>query len=258
MRLPGDEPTPAWSPADLFADGDGGSWYDFSDASTLFQDEAGTVPVTSDNDPVRRIEDRSGNGHHLIAQSENAVRRWRTDGKKGWLEFKEDQSEPMEAELSLPASGFSFAQAMVYTETNKDSGNSDLWHTHDGTGASGVRFRLDYKRGTSNDWEILVFEDGEVSPRYIDNNFADFDELKVVSGFLSASEQRVWVDGTQRLDATARPQRMNTDYLLLGDDESGGDPMIGRLYGLIFVARDWASDTERQQVEAWLAAKAQA
>jgi hypothetical protein len=40
-------------------------WLDPSDFSTLFQDAAGTTPVTADSDPVGLIRDKSGNGNHL-------------------------------------------------------------------------------------------------------------------------------------------------------------------------------------------------
>lgn len=43
----------------LFADGKQGVWFDPSDKSTLFQDAAGTVPVTKDGDPVGLILDKS-------------------------------------------------------------------------------------------------------------------------------------------------------------------------------------------------------
>jgi lysophospholipase L1-like esterase len=53
------------SPASLFASGAEGVWYDPSDFSTLFQDSAGTVPVTTVGQPIGRISDKSGRGHHL-------------------------------------------------------------------------------------------------------------------------------------------------------------------------------------------------
>lgn len=43
----------------LFAGGKQGVWYDPSDKSTLFQDVAGTVPVTKDGDPVGLMLDKS-------------------------------------------------------------------------------------------------------------------------------------------------------------------------------------------------------
>jgi len=56
--------TPVWSPADLFAAGEQGLWLDPSDMSTMFQDSAGTVPVTAMEQPVGKILDKSGRGNH--------------------------------------------------------------------------------------------------------------------------------------------------------------------------------------------------
>jgi hypothetical protein len=43
---------PAFSPASLFANGEQGWWYDPSNFATLFQDSAGTTPVTAVEQPV--------------------------------------------------------------------------------------------------------------------------------------------------------------------------------------------------------------
>jgi hypothetical protein len=40
-------------------------WLDASDASTLFQDDAGTTPATADGDVVGYWGDKSGNGKHV-------------------------------------------------------------------------------------------------------------------------------------------------------------------------------------------------
>ena len=50
--------------AELFANGTQGVWYDPSDFSTLFQDSAGTTPVTAVEQPVGLILDKSGRGNH--------------------------------------------------------------------------------------------------------------------------------------------------------------------------------------------------
>jgi len=47
-----------FTPADLFFLGEKGAYYSPSDISTLFQDEAGTVPVTADGDPVGLAVDK--------------------------------------------------------------------------------------------------------------------------------------------------------------------------------------------------------
>lgn len=50
----------------LFRNGQQGIWYDPSDFRTMFQDSAGTTPVTAVGQPVGRILDKSGNGNHLL------------------------------------------------------------------------------------------------------------------------------------------------------------------------------------------------
>ena len=53
-----------FDPASLFAAGEQGVWYDPSDFSTLYQDAAGTIPVTAVEQPVGLILDKSGRGNH--------------------------------------------------------------------------------------------------------------------------------------------------------------------------------------------------
>lgn len=48
----------------LFAKGEQGVWYDPSDLSTLFQDSAGTTPVTAVGQPVGKMLDKSGRANH--------------------------------------------------------------------------------------------------------------------------------------------------------------------------------------------------
>ena len=48
----------------LFAAGEKGVWYDPSDITTLFQDVAGTIPVTASGQSVARMNDKSGNNAH--------------------------------------------------------------------------------------------------------------------------------------------------------------------------------------------------
>jgi hypothetical protein len=55
---------PAWTPRTLFTAGEQGAWYDPSDFSTLFQDSAGTTPVTAVGQPVGKMLDKSGRGNH--------------------------------------------------------------------------------------------------------------------------------------------------------------------------------------------------
>jgi hypothetical protein len=77
---------PPFNPADLFVGGFAGGWWDPSDLSTMFQDTAATTPVTTNNDPVARINDKSGNGNHLLQATAGKRPLYKTSGGIHWLE----------------------------------------------------------------------------------------------------------------------------------------------------------------------------
>ena len=62
-----------FNPRSLFAAGEQGIWLDPSDFSTLFQDAAGTTPVTAVGQPVGLALDKSGRGNHA-SQTTSASR----------------------------------------------------------------------------------------------------------------------------------------------------------------------------------------
>jgi hypothetical protein len=61
-----------FNPLSLFASGEKGVWFDPTDISTLFQDAAGTQPVTAYGQKVGKILDKSGNNNHAT-QSNTAL-----------------------------------------------------------------------------------------------------------------------------------------------------------------------------------------
>jgi hypothetical protein len=58
----------------LFAAGEKGVWFDAGDISTMFQDVAGTIPVTTAGQFVGKWLDKSGNGNHAVAAADNTTR----------------------------------------------------------------------------------------------------------------------------------------------------------------------------------------
>lgn len=71
-----------FSPALLFAAGEVGAWYDPSDFSTMFQDRAGTTPVTAVEQPVGLLLDKSKGlalGSELVTNGEFS------NGTTGWV-----------------------------------------------------------------------------------------------------------------------------------------------------------------------------
>jgi hypothetical protein len=74
-------------PASLFANGEQGAWYDPSDLSTLFQDSAGTTPVTTAGQPVGKMLDKSGNDNHATQATSAARPTYQTAGGLHYLAF---------------------------------------------------------------------------------------------------------------------------------------------------------------------------
>lgn len=64
LSLRGQLNNSVYSPNKLFASSEQGVWYDPSDITTLFQDSAGTTPVTAAGQPVGKMLDKSGSGFH--------------------------------------------------------------------------------------------------------------------------------------------------------------------------------------------------
>ena len=74
----------------LFGNGEQGAFYvpqpQVLGQQVLYQDSAGTVPVTADGDPVGLMLDVSGNGNHASQATSGARPVYRTDGTLHWLE----------------------------------------------------------------------------------------------------------------------------------------------------------------------------
>lgn len=79
---------PLVSPSTLFAGGEQGVWFDPSDFTTLFQDSAGTTPVTAVGQPVGKMLDKSGrNNHATQATAGNRPILQQDGGGKYYLDF---------------------------------------------------------------------------------------------------------------------------------------------------------------------------
>ena len=65
-------PWVSFLPTALFAASEKGVWYDPSDIFSLFQDVAGTIPVTASGQSVALMKDKSGNGAHATQATAGA------------------------------------------------------------------------------------------------------------------------------------------------------------------------------------------
>jgi len=102
---------PVWTPASISGLV---AWYDPSDFSTMFQDSAGTTPVTAANDPVGKILDKSGNGYHAV--QETAGSRPILELNSGYYSLKFDGTADF---LSIPNFNVGTDEVSIFAAANK-------------------------------------------------------------------------------------------------------------------------------------------
>ena len=121
----------ATDPSILFAGGKIGMWLDPSDMSSMFQDSAGTIPVTAVGQPVGLMLDKSGNGFHasqsVLArrpelQLVDGLYRVKGDGVDDVLEFSEGVFGDESASIHIVFSMQSDMTGFVNLYAPRDSG----------------------------------------------------------------------------------------------------------------------------------------
>lgn len=112
-------PPSSFTPADLFASGEAGVWFDPSDFSTLFQDVAGTIPVTATGQAVALIRDKSRTNTGSPLSSElivNGSFATDTDWTKGtgWTISGGTANRASSASITTLSQAFSFVAGRSY------------------------------------------------------------------------------------------------------------------------------------------------
>jgi hypothetical protein len=166
-----------FTPASLFAAGEQGAWYDPSDFSTLFQDSAGTTPVTAVEQPVGLMLDKSKGlvlGSELLpafpSYSVVLTGTWAASGGN-WV-FTDTiggQARPGVSSLIVPAAGWYKAQIVIAAVTGATNVRIDGIGATDqllgvgthtfyflGTGSGQIRVRLEKTTTAINDGFALT------------------------------------------------------------------------------------------------------
>jgi hypothetical protein len=127
---------PPFSPASLFANGEQGWWFDPSNFATLFQDSAGTTPVTAVEQPVGLQLDLSKG---LVLGSEAVVNGNFSAGSTGYVEV-------LNGTVSY-ATGAMVAIGIT--------GNTGVYQ--DVPVVSGTPYKVSWVIGTSTNWRINIY-----------------------------------------------------------------------------------------------------
>ncbi|OLF36510.1 hypothetical protein BTW00_05330 [Psychrobacter sp. C 20.9] len=203
-----------FSPLDLFAGGKQGVWYDPSDKSTLFQDVAGTVPVTKDGDPVALMRDKSGNGNHATQTLSAARPTYQTDGILYWLNFDGVDDELL---ISVTLKNNNSISASLRTDRPI---NSLMFGGSNGSAKMGV-FR-------DSAFFRLVPNGDEVTIPYVAAS------KHIITGFRDNGYTAGRLNGVES-KATAPNATAQTTWVTLGSANFTGQYFSGSIYGAILL-----------------------
>ena len=183
----------AYSPRVLFTQGQQGAWYDPSDLSTLFQDAAGTIPVTGMEQPVGLMLDKRLG---LVRGAELVVNGDFSGGLTGWAQVIGTISVTAGV-LRVARGGGNIGRAVSaamtctigksyevsYTKNKRTSGSSGLIITTNATSTVGSIFTVNngaegagravFTATQTTHW--LFCESGSG----VDGDYAEFDNISV-------------------------------------------------------------------------------
>jgi len=124
-----------FSIADLFASSEQGAWYGPSDLSTLFQDSAGTTPVTTAGQPVGLMLDKSGRANHATQATAAARPTYQTGPARATLDKVDDRLS-----VTVPTGGFTGTMVLGTDQGTASYGVTIPAGAYDIGGRGGLRF----------------------------------------------------------------------------------------------------------------------
>lgn len=239
----------------LFANGEQGFFYDPNDLNTMFQDAAGTVPVTAVGQPVGLVLDKSGRNNHAfqtVSASRPILQRNATtgayylalDGADDFLQTNSiDFSATDKVSVFVGVRKLSDALASVVFETGTDTASIN------GTfGLYAPRFngqdRITFaSRGTAT---VLSNIAAVPSPIY---------SVVTAKAQISTDLNRIYFNSNQKSNSSSTDQGTGNygNYpLYIGRREGSSLPFSGHLYSLIGIGK-LTSDDETLVIEKELA-----
>lgn len=244
-----------WNPADLFLNGEEGAWYDPSDLSTMFQDSAGTTPVTAVGQPVGRINDKSGNGNNATQPTAAARPLLQNDGVNNYLAF--DGVDDGVSSASFNLSGTDTATLFSGISRPNDSGYKMYaeFGPPDTTGGFYFAARSSvsgYEVGLKGSAGQTVAVTDTASPPVKDVITVSLDYTQPTN----ATEIKMRVDGvavstSQLNQPSAGDGPFGNLALNVGCRSDGSLPVTGNIYSMILLGR-LATPQEITDTETWV------
>lgn len=240
---------PTFSPVDLFASGEKGAIYDFSDLTSTFQDVAMTTAAEV-GDTVGAVLDLSGNGNTLVQSSA---------GDRPTL------AETAEGEVGIAMSDH-YLQTASALPLGSSSGFTIVvgFHKESDAGVLGHVLETSGNAGSNNGAFVLHAPTGTTSNRF-SHRLNSLNYNLAFSGYEAPTSLLVTVerDGAAEtlslrvngiageVDTDLPVDQVLQDHILYVGKRSGSFfPFNGTIYSMVIINRELTA-TERNALEAW-------
>lgn len=247
---------PQFLPSSLFGASDQGYWYDNQDLSTMFQDTAGTVPVTAVEQPVGLQLDKSGKGNRritpgpttsrpILRQDANGIYYLDTDGVDDWMRTAATVDFSGSDKITL-VQGLHKRNdtAAIFNELSTNANIGSAFFVVSGLNASYGRYSSvgtgSYTGGLSGN--VAYFS----AALHTAPDTAILSATHDIAGDLS----RIWRNGIAGIDGTADKGTGNfgNDYVYFYARSGLSSRFNGRDYGQFAISR-LLSDEDRAKVQ---------
>lgn len=239
-----------WNPILLFAAGEQGGWYDPSDLSTLFQDSAGTTPVTASGQPVGLILDKSGRGNNLSNATSTARPFFRIDSNgHAYLDF-DGVDDNLNGNMDMSAGDK--ANAFVALRKMTDAAAGVVFEQ----GPSGGPVLSMFAPISALSNTISMRSGGTVLQTTATNAASPISAVVTGTGNISGDVVQIRLNGVAATPNTGDQGTGNfsNNVLRIGIRAAGNFAFLGRVYGFI-IRGGLASAAQISSAEKWLSAR---
>lgn len=252
-----------FTPAALFQSGEQGVWYDPSDFSTMFQDSAGTTPVTAVEQPVGLIRDKSGRGNHA-SQSADISRPVLKQDANGMYYLLFDGSNDSLSTGTINPGSVDKAQVFAGIRKLSNAAVGVLVSTY--TGASNGEFEITAPRNTTGDYGALLrgTANSQINtPIYAAPDTSVLTAIFNVAGATATDESQLRRNAslptqTVTIAGPAGDANFKSGVVYIGRRGGSSLPYNGHLYGLIARFGSTLSASQIASAEAWMNSKTRA
>lgn len=223
----------------LFANGEQGFWYDQNDLSTMYQDAAGTIPVTAVGQPVGLIRDKSGNNNHAFATSSATRPILRKNATTGayYLEFDGSDDFLQTSDINFTATD----KVSLFAGVRKlsDASRSVIVELSAALATNVFRLEAPVVAGLAN-YTFVSAGSSPSSAVYTNSSVAaPTSNVITAQGEIGGNLNRLRVDGSQKVSVTTNQGTGNYgNYpLYIGRRAGTSLPFNGHIYSLIGIGR---------------------